>query len=151
MMSRLAPGNTASLPAGSWNPGKAAETTADVSIPTLSPSLASFRYREVERLAGLRRIRLRTGAFCNPGACAAALGLSPEDVRSHYEDAGHVCWDARDLIGAKTQHHFITVLQCRCALGLGPEDVRLHYEDAGHVRWDARDLRGADACCRLTA
>jgi hypothetical protein len=59
-----------------------------------------FHYREVERLAGLRRIRLRTGAFCNPGATAAALGLSSEDVRSHYEDAGHVCWDARDLIGA---------------------------------------------------
>ena len=60
-----------------------------------------FRHREVERLAGLRRIRLRAGAFCNPGATAAALGLGPEDVRSHYEDAGHVCWDARDLIGAE--------------------------------------------------
>lgn len=59
-----------------------------------------LHYREVERLASLRRIRLRTGAFCNPGATAAALGLSPEDVRSHYEDGGHVCWDDHDLIGA---------------------------------------------------
>lgn len=89
----------------------------------------TFRYREVERLAGLRRIRLRTGAFCNPGATAAALGLSPEDVRSHYEDAGHVCWDARDLIGADSQL-FVTSLYAP-------------RQDAGRVCWDVYDLIGA--------
>lgn len=53
----------------------------------------------MEKLAGLRGIRLRTGALCNPGATAAALGLSPADVRAHFEDGGHVCWDDHDLIG----------------------------------------------------
>ena len=83
---------------------EAANMTVVVSILLFTPFAIfhTVRYREVERLAGLRRIRLRTGAFCNPGATAAALGLGPEDVRSHYEDAGHVCWDARDLIGAET-------------------------------------------------
>ena len=49
-------------------------------------------------MAALNRIHLRTGAFCNPGACAAALGLTSEDVRSNYE-AGHVCWDDQDILG----------------------------------------------------
>lgn len=32
--------------------------------------------REVEKLASLSGIHLRTGCLCNPGACAAALGLT---------------------------------------------------------------------------
>jgi hypothetical protein len=32
--------------------------------------------REVEKLASLSSILLRTGCMCNPGACAAALGLT---------------------------------------------------------------------------
>eukprot|EP00887_Chlorella_sp_A99_P004517 scaffold34.g4517.t1 len=55
---------------------------------------------EVERLASLHGIHLRTGCLCNPGACAAALGLTPADVRSHYE-AGHVCWDGKDVMGGR--------------------------------------------------
>ncbi|BDA46796.1 probable molybdenum cofactor sulfurase [Coccomyxa sp. Obi] len=57
-------------------------------------------YREVEKLAGLSSILLRTGCFCNPGACQAHLGLSHEDVISNYE-AGHVCWDDNDLINGR--------------------------------------------------
>lgn len=43
---------------------------------------------------------LRTGCFCNPGACQAHLGLSHEDVIRNYE-AGHVCWDERDIIDGR--------------------------------------------------
>lgn len=56
--------------------------------------------REVEKLAGLSNILLRTGCFCNPGACQAHLGLSHQDVISNYE-AGHVCWDDNDLINGR--------------------------------------------------
>ena len=59
--------------------------------------MARHECREVEKLAGLADIMLRTGCFCNPGACQAYLGLSHEDVISNYE-AGHVCWDDRDII-----------------------------------------------------
>lgn len=38
-------------------------------------------YRRVEELAGERRISLRTGCFCNPGAGEAAEGLTAEDMR----------------------------------------------------------------------
>ncbi|CAN0549488.1 unnamed protein product [Laminaria digitata] len=42
-------------------------------------------HAEVEKLAGLENIQLRTGCFCNPGACQTALGLSDEDVREQLE------------------------------------------------------------------
>ncbi len=56
--------------------------------------------REVEKVAGLAGIMLRTGCFCNPGACQAYLGLSHKDVISNYE-AGHVCWDDHDIIDGR--------------------------------------------------
>ncbi|VAI80119.1 unnamed protein product [Triticum turgidum subsp. durum] len=59
-----------------------------------------FGYREVEKLASLSGIHLRTGCFCNPGACAKYLGLSHSDLVSNFE-AGHVCWDDNDVIKGK--------------------------------------------------
>ncbi|KAJ4810324.1 Molybdenum cofactor sulfurase [Rhynchospora pubera] len=56
--------------------------------------------REVEKLASLSGVHLRTGCFCNPGACAKYLGLSHSDLISNYE-AGHVCWDDNDVINGK--------------------------------------------------
>ncbi len=61
--------------------------------------------REVEKVAGLAGIMLRTGCFCNPGACQAHLGLTHDDIISNYE-AGHVCWDDQDIIeGRPTGKH----------------------------------------------
>ena len=51
----------------------------------------------MEQLATLCGIRLRTGCFCNPGACAAAMGLTAEAMAANYE-GGHVCWDDNDVI-----------------------------------------------------
>ncbi|KAL6603139.1 hypothetical protein ACP70R_043500 [Stipagrostis hirtigluma subsp. patula] len=59
-----------------------------------------FGHREVEKLASLSGIHLRTGCFCNPGACAKCLGLSHSDLVSNFE-AGHVCWDDNDVINGK--------------------------------------------------
>ncbi|KAL0912300.1 hypothetical protein M5K25_018264 [Dendrobium thyrsiflorum] len=59
-----------------------------------------FGYREVEKLASLSSIQLRTGCFCNPGACAKFLGLSHLDLLSNLED-GHVCWDDVDVLHGK--------------------------------------------------
>ena len=49
-------------------------------------------YAEVGRLAALRCIRLRTGCFCNVGACQTALKLSADDVKRNLL-AGRTCWD----------------------------------------------------------
>ncbi|GAV64118.1 Aminotran_5 domain-containing protein/MOSC domain-containing protein/MOSC_N domain-containing protein [Cephalotus follicularis] len=59
-----------------------------------------FGYREVEKLASLSGLHLRTGCFCNPGACAKFLGLSHLDLLANIE-AGHICWDDIDMINGK--------------------------------------------------
>ena len=42
-------------------------------------------YRRVEELASERRISLRTGCFCNPGAGEAAEQLTADDMRAAME------------------------------------------------------------------
>ena len=57
-------------------------------------------YNEVSKLAAIHSppIQLRTGCFCNPGACQEALGLSDEQIQDNYEVSGHVCGDHIDII-----------------------------------------------------
>ncbi|XP_075093076.1 molybdenum cofactor sulfurase isoform X1 [Nicotiana tabacum] len=71
-----------------------------VSFNMKRPDGTWYGYREVEKLATLAGIQLRTGCFCNPGACAKYLGLSHLDLLSNIE-AGHVCWDDRDMLHGK--------------------------------------------------
>ncbi|KAM7495726.1 hypothetical protein LguiB_030335 [Lonicera macranthoides] len=71
-----------------------------VSFNLKRPDGSWFGYREVEKLASLSGIQLRTGCFCNPGACAKYLGLSLWDLMSNIE-AGHVCWDDHDILHGK--------------------------------------------------
>ncbi|XP_046942823.1 molybdenum cofactor sulfurase [Lynx rufus] len=54
-------------------------------------------YSQVDKMASLYNIHVRTGCFCNTGACQRHLGISDEMVRKHLE-AGHVCGDDVDLI-----------------------------------------------------
>ncbi|XP_058218468.1 molybdenum cofactor sulfurase isoform X1 [Rhododendron vialii] len=71
-----------------------------VSFNLKRPDGSWFGYREVEKLASLSGIQLRTGCFCNPGACAKYLGLSHSDLLSNIK-AGHVCWDDHDIVNGK--------------------------------------------------
>ncbi|XP_057461598.1 molybdenum cofactor sulfurase isoform X2 [Actinidia eriantha] len=71
-----------------------------VSFNLKRPDGSWFGYREVEKLASLSGIQLRTGCFCNPGACAKYLGLSHLDLLSNIE-AGHICWDDHDIVHGK--------------------------------------------------
>ncbi|XP_068597270.1 molybdenum cofactor sulfurase isoform X2 [Brachionichthys hirsutus] len=48
-------------------------------------------YSQVDRMAALFNIHLRTGCFCNTGACQSFLGLTSQQ-------AGHVCGDDVDLV-----------------------------------------------------
>eukprot|EP01114_Cavostelium_apophysatum_P021663 TRINITY_DN7625_c0_g1_i3.p1 TRINITY_DN7625_c0_g1~~TRINITY_DN7625_c0_g1_i3.p1 ORF type:complete len:869 (+),score=141.41 TRINITY_DN7625_c0_g1_i3:95-2701(+) len=57
-------------------------------------------YREVEQLASLNGIHLRSGCFCNPGACQKYLNLSDKEVTDNLE-AGHICWDDKDILNGK--------------------------------------------------
>ncbi|CBJ33682.1 conserved unknown protein [Ectocarpus siliculosus] len=66
----------------------------------LRPGGQHVGHAEVEKIASLENIQLRTGCFCNPGACQSALGLTDDDVKEHLE-RGHVCWDEHDLIDGR--------------------------------------------------
>ena len=40
---------------------------------------------QVLNVANLNGIQLRTGCFCNPGACQRHLKLSDADLRNHFQ------------------------------------------------------------------
>ncbi|XP_022947409.1 molybdenum cofactor sulfurase isoform X2 [Cucurbita moschata] len=71
-----------------------------VSFNLRRPDGSWVGHREVEKLASLYSIQLRTGCFCNPGACAKYLDLSHLDLVTNIE-AGHICWDDNDIINGK--------------------------------------------------
>lgn len=53
-------------------------------------------HNEFERLASQRGFQLRTGCFCNPGACQKYLKMTSESIVRNYQ-RGHRCWDDNDL------------------------------------------------------
>lgn len=54
-------------------------------------------FAEISCMASIHNIYLRTGCFCNPGACQRNLKLSNDELKKHFK-AGHVCGDSNDLI-----------------------------------------------------
>lgn len=59
-----------------------------------------YSVKQVEQLAGLEGICLRTGAFCNPGAVQEYLQLSGEDLTAFLSE-GKVCGDDKCVIRGK--------------------------------------------------
>ncbi|XP_055912772.1 molybdenum cofactor sulfurase 3 [Eupeodes corollae] len=54
-------------------------------------------FAEVACIAAIFNVQLRTGCFCNPGACQNHLKLSNDVIRKQFK-AGHICSDYNDLI-----------------------------------------------------
>ncbi|XP_068654808.1 molybdenum cofactor sulfurase isoform X2 [Aristolochia californica] len=86
--------SSATIQVSSWDKGPT------IAFNLKRPDGSWFGHREVEKLASLSEIQLRTGCFCNPGACSKFLGLAHSDLLSNIE-AGHVCWDDFDIIHGK--------------------------------------------------
>ena len=57
-------------------------------------------YAEFLHMAQLHNIVIRTGCFCNPGACQHFLDHTNEMLKYNF-NAGHVCGDYNDLIDDK--------------------------------------------------
>lgn len=57
-------------------------------------------YSEVEKLAAVKQIHIRTGGLCNPGGVESYIGLRAWEIKKNYE-AGHRCWDDQDVMGGK--------------------------------------------------
>ncbi|CRG90135.1 hypothetical protein PISL3812_07176 [Talaromyces islandicus] len=55
---------------------------------------------EVEKLASIKGIHIRSGTLCNPGGAASLLGLSNEDMEVNYR-AGQRCGDENDVMRGK--------------------------------------------------
>ncbi|XP_077469060.1 molybdenum cofactor sulfurase isoform X1 [Stigmatopora argus] len=54
-------------------------------------------YSQVDRMACLFNIHVRTGCFCNTGACQSFLGITNQQMKRNLE-AGHVCGDTIDMV-----------------------------------------------------
>ncbi|KAJ5748739.1 uncharacterized protein N7511_010435 [Penicillium nucicola] len=55
---------------------------------------------EVEKLATVQNLQLRSGSVCNPGGTASALGWTGPELRRHYS-TGLRCGDSHDVIGGR--------------------------------------------------
>ncbi|KAL9614285.1 MAG: hypothetical protein Q9167_001241 [Letrouitia subvulpina] len=53
---------------------------------------------EVEKLANVRNIHLRSGALCNPGGIASSLHLTPWEMKQNFS-AGQRCGTENDVMG----------------------------------------------------
>ncbi|XP_062286132.1 molybdenum cofactor sulfurase [Scomber scombrus] len=54
-------------------------------------------YSQVDRMASLYNIHVRTGCFCNTGACQSFLRITDHQMRRNLQ-AGHICGDSIDLV-----------------------------------------------------
>jgi len=55
---------------------------------------------EVEKLATVQNIQLRSGSVCNPGGTASSLGWTGAELRRHYS-TGLRCGDDHDIMGGR--------------------------------------------------
>ncbi|KAL9044715.1 MAG: hypothetical protein Q9214_002164, partial [Letrouitia sp. 1 TL-2023] len=55
---------------------------------------------EVEKLANVKNIHLRSGALCNPGGIASSLRLTPWEMKQNFS-AGQRCGNENDVMGGK--------------------------------------------------
>lgn len=55
---------------------------------------------EVEKLATVQNIQIRTGSVCNPGGTACTLGWTGAELRRHYS-TGLRCGDDHDVLGGR--------------------------------------------------
>jgi molybdenum cofactor sulfurtransferase len=87
---------------GQWNSSSSKINIINGQGPTVTFNLLDSSgtwvgHRQVQRIASLEGIYLRTGVMCNPGACSAATGVKTVQVKAWF-DQGHVCWDDQDVL-----------------------------------------------------
>jgi len=71
-----------------YGPASIESRGGTVTMNLRSASGAPIDQDEVERRANDRKISLRTGCFCNPGAGESALGIAKEELDRCFSDAG---------------------------------------------------------------
>ncbi|TPX51163.1 hypothetical protein SeMB42_g01969 [Synchytrium endobioticum] len=69
-----------------------------IAFNILKPNGQYVGCSEVAKLSAIHDIHIRTGCFCNPGACQLYLELSDQEIQDHAEIHGHVCGDDMDIV-----------------------------------------------------
>jgi uncharacterized protein YcbX len=62
---------------------------------------AVLGYKTVEKVARVQGVYLRSGSFCNPGACQLSFPLSAAQIRTNVA-AGYACWEEGENLGGVT-------------------------------------------------
>ena len=70
-----------------YGPATTTSAAATITMNLYDPDGHLLDYRRVEELAGARRISLRTGCFCNPGAGEMAEGITEDDILAALDQA----------------------------------------------------------------
>ena len=68
-----------------YGPANTSMRGGTITLNFYDPDGHLLDYRRVEELAAAKRISLRTGCFCNPGAGETAEGLTEDDMRAAVE------------------------------------------------------------------
>ncbi|PKY00297.1 PLP-dependent transferase [Aspergillus campestris IBT 28561] len=89
---------------------------------------------EVERLAAVKNIQIRSGTLCNPGGTARSLGWSGSDMRRHFS-AGLRCGDDHDIMDGRPTGILRVSLGAMSSLGDG--DAFVDFVDEFYVEKDA--------------
>jgi molybdenum cofactor sulfurtransferase len=71
-----------------YGPTTTAMRGGTITLNVYDPEGHLLDYRRVEELASDRRISLRTGCFCNPGAGEMAEGLTEDDILAALDERG---------------------------------------------------------------
>jgi uncharacterized protein YcbX len=58
-------------------------------------------YKTIEKVARVQGVYLRSGSFCNPGACQLSFPLSAAQIRTNVA-AGYACWEEGENLGCVT-------------------------------------------------
>ncbi|PLB39844.1 putative molybdenum cofactor sulfurase protein (HxB) [Aspergillus candidus] len=90
---------------------------------------------EVERLAAVKNIQIRSGTLCNPGGTARSLGWSGGDMRRHFS-AGLRCGDDHDIMDGRPTG--ILRVSLGAMSSLGDVDAFVNFVDEFYVEKDAR-------------
>ncbi|KAG0638497.1 pyridoxal phosphate-dependent transferase [Tuber brumale] len=102
LLSELAHGNGRKL-CQTYSPGGYTSSITQGPIIAFNMQRADgswIGYAEVEKLASVKNIHIRTGGLCNPGGIETSVGLEPWEIEQNYL-AGHRCWDEQDVMHGK--------------------------------------------------
>uniref|UniRef100_H3C4W8 Molybdenum cofactor sulfurase n=1 Tax=Tetraodon nigroviridis TaxID=99883 RepID=H3C4W8_TETNG len=113
-------------------------------------------YSQVNRMASLYNIHLRTGCFCNTGACQYFLGITNQQMKRNVQ-AGHVCGDNIDMVDGQPTGsvrvsfgYMSTFEDCQKFLNFVVECFVEKPVTVNHLKLDK--LRTATVpCCHITA